>query len=135
MLWISCSSLVLEWRGQEVRALPAHQIGANHRTPELLRQNFNEPRLLAGFDSIREGLHAMMHNIMALLSMAMRYLTTKPSKNFKLALDCHQRVCHQTAGKSLRMRADDTHLVTSANFRLYMDSIQSICALFNIKES
>jgi hypothetical protein len=27
---------------------------------------------LAGFDSIREGLHAVMHDIKALLAMAMR---------------------------------------------------------------
>ena len=34
---------------------------------------------LAGFDSIREGLHAVMHDIRALLAMAMRQPSGKPS--------------------------------------------------------
>jgi hypothetical protein len=34
---------------------------------------------LAGFDSIREGLHAVMHDIRALLAMAMRQPREKPS--------------------------------------------------------
>ena len=34
---------------------------------------------LAGFDSIREGLHAVMHDIRALLAMAMRQPQEKPS--------------------------------------------------------
>jgi hypothetical protein len=34
---------------------------------------------LAGFDSIREGLHAVMHDITALLAMAMRQLRERPS--------------------------------------------------------
>ena len=34
---------------------------------------------LAGFDSIREGLHAVMHDITALLAMAMRQPREKPS--------------------------------------------------------
>jgi predicted transposase YbfD/YdcC len=33
---------------------------------------------LAGFDSIREGLHAVMHDITALLAMAMRQPREKP---------------------------------------------------------
>jgi len=34
---------------------------------------------LAGFDSIREGLHAVMHDIRALLAIAMRQPRVKPS--------------------------------------------------------
>ena len=34
---------------------------------------------LAGFDSIRDGLHAVMHDITALLAMAMRQPREKPS--------------------------------------------------------
>jgi hypothetical protein len=34
---------------------------------------------LTGFDSIREGLHAVMHDITALLAMAMRQPREKPS--------------------------------------------------------
>jgi hypothetical protein len=34
---------------------------------------------LAGFNSIREGLHAVMHDVTALLAMAMRQPREKPS--------------------------------------------------------
>jgi hypothetical protein len=40
---IRCSGWVLERRGQEIRARPAHQTGADCRTPELLGQTSNRP--------------------------------------------------------------------------------------------
>jgi hypothetical protein len=41
---------------------------------------------LAGFQSIRAGLQAVMHDITALLAMARRQPTTKPARNFESAL-------------------------------------------------
>jgi hypothetical protein len=38
---------------------------------------------LAGFDSIHEGLHAVMHDITALLAMALRQPPKRPSLHFE----------------------------------------------------